>query len=634
MCRIDDEENWNLQLRWCKLSHVCRKWRHLIHQSFSHLNVHVLFTNATPPLDTLAHLPALPLVIDYRSWDATEIDTGVLHAIQKRDLIRHIVLRAPATTLDKLILLMDEPFLRMETLSLSCTTMPEDGTSLVLLRSFLAPNLRRLDLRGVFLSTGLSLLTTAHSLITLKLTGIEGPGYFTPEDLVTQLRHLLQLEELFIEFSAPVPRPKAEGELSLPPIPRAILPNLRRLMFRGVSAYLESLIAQISAPFLDRFDITFFNQLTFTLPHLTQFTGTTERLRRPVANIIFDRGVSFIVNSGGPGEGTFSLHISCKHFDWQIYSATQVCTALVPISSAVEELTLDFEGQSLPPDWQNDVDGVAWHELLGPFNGVKKLCIGYPFASEIASALQSDDPDFTLGLLPELRELEAELEIAQTDEAFTAFIDARQLANRPVRLSVSRMMPALELKPPPTFSLVSLTPPTWHEPSPTESSPKFSPVSFVSPSEKSLIFTPVSLSAPESTEPTPSFSPVSLTPVTESSPSNSPVSLPTPIELCTSLSPTFLRVAPPKDTPTPLSAALLTTPTEPFALFSPVLPTTLTGPFTPFLPASITTLTEPYNIQDEDPQILRPAPEQTNWFRRAVVDPFLKRLRPRFALDS
>jgi hypothetical protein len=79
---------------------------------------------------------------------------------------------------------------------------------------------------------------------------------------------------------------------------------------------------------------------------------------------------------------------------------------------------------------------------------------------------------------------------------------------------------------------------------------------------------------------------------------------------------------------------LLTTPTEPFALFSPVLPTTLTGPFTPFVPASLTTLTEPYNIQDEGPQVLRPAPEQNNWFRRAVVDPFLKRLRPRFAIGS
>ena len=636
ICRLDDEAKWNLQTRWCTLSHVCRKWRHLIHESFFHLNMHVLFTNGTPPLDMLAHLPPLPLVINYRSGDPTETDTGVLQAIQQRDRIRRIVLQASAMTLDKWILLMDAPFLSLETLSLLSTTIPEEGTSPALPRSFLAPNIRRLDLRGVFLSTRLSLLTTTHFLTTLKLTEIQGPGYFTPDDLVTQLQHLLQLEELFIGFSTPMPRPNAEGELSLPPMPLTILPTLRRLGFRGVSAYLESLIARISAPFLERFDITLFNQLTFTLPNLTQFTGTTERLRLPVANIVFDRGaVSVVVSSGEQsGEATLSFQISCKHLDWQIDSATQVCAALVPIISAAEELTLDFEEQSLPSDWQNDVDDMVWHELLGPFNGVKKLCIGYPFASEFSSAMQSDDPQLVLGLLPELQELEAELEVAETDEAFAVFIEARQLASRPVRLSVSRVLPALDSEPSPTFSPVSLTPSTWPEPSPTESSPKFSPVSLVSPSEKSLIFTPVSLTATESIEPTPSFSPVSLTPVSGSSPSNSPMSLSTPIELSTSLSPTLIRVTAPTEPSTPSSTALLTTLTEPFALFSPVSPITLTGPYTPFSPASLTTLTEPSHVQDEGPQVLRPASDQNNWFRRTVVNPFLKRLGPRFATGS
>ena len=596
--------------------------------------MHVLFTNGTPPLDMLAHLPPLPLVIDYRSGDSTETDTGVLRAIHQCDRIRRIVLQAPATTLDKWIPLMDAPFPRLETLSLLSTTMREEDTNPVLPRSFLAPNLRRLDLRGIFLSTGLPLLTTTHSLITIKLTEIQGPGYFIPEDLVTQLQHLLQLEELFIGFSTPMPLPNAEGELSLPPMPLTILPTLKRLGFRGVGAYLESLIAQISAPLLERFDITVFNRLTFTLPNLTQFMGTTERLRCPVANIIFDReAVSVVVSSGEQsGEATFSFHISCKHLDWQIDSATQVCAVLVPILSAAEELTLDFEEHSLSPDWQNDVDDMVWRDLLRPFNGVKKLYIGYPFASQLSSAMQSDGPQLVLELLPELQELEAEVEIAETDEVFAAFIDARQLASRPVRLSVSRVLPALDAEPSPTFSPVSLTSSTWLEPSLTESSPKFSPVSLFFPSEKSLVFTPVSLTAPESIEPTPSFSPVSLTPVTGSSPSNSPVSLSTPIEPSMSLSPTLIQVTAPTESSTLPSTALLTTLTEPFAQFSPVSP--ITGSYTPFSPASLTSLTEPSNGQDEVPPVLRTAPEQNNWFRRTIVNPFLKRLGPRFATGS
>jgi len=53
---------------------------------------------------------------------------------------------------------------------------------------------------------------------------------------------------------------------------------------------------------------------------------------------------------------------------------------------------------------------------------VKKLCIGYPFASGFASAMACDDADLVLGLLPELQELEAEFEVAHTDNAFGAFI--------------------------------------------------------------------------------------------------------------------------------------------------------------------------------------------------------------------
>jgi len=396
----------------------------------------------------LGHLPPLPLVIDYH---AAEVDTGLLHAIQQRDRIQRIVLRAPAAILSRLIVPMDEPFPRLETLSLFSRTEPKEGASLVLSSSFLAPNLRHLELRGVYLPTGLSLLTSTHSLVTLKLVDIQPPGYFTPGNLVTRLGHIPQLEEVYIIFCAPIPRPNTEGGLLLPPIVLTTLPALRRLEFRGVSAYLESLLSRISAPLLERLSITLFNQLTFTLPHLSHFTGTTEGLRHPMANIIFNRGtVSFVVGSDEHfSEAVFSLHISCMHFDWQIDSATQVCAALEPILSAAEELTIDFKEQSSPLDLQEEVDGIAWHDLLGSFGSVKKLCIGYPFASGFASAMASDDADLVLGLLPELQELKAELRITQVHTAFAGLVNARQLAGRPVRLSAIRV------------SLQTVLCPTW-----------------------------------------------------------------------------------------------------------------------------------------------------------------------------
>jgi hypothetical protein len=452
LCRLDDEENWNLQLRWCTLSHVCRTWRHLIHQSSFYLNMQIYFTNGALPLDMLAHLPPLPLVIDYWSGEAAEVDTGLLHAIQQRDRIRRIVLRAPAATLSALIVPMDEPFTRLETLSLFSRTESEEGASLVLPRSFLAPNLRHLELRGIYLPTGLSLLTSTHSLVTLKLTDIQAPGYFTPDNLVAQLQYVLQLEEVYIGFSAPIPRPSAEAELLLPPIVLTTLPALRQLEFRGVSAYLESLLSRISTPLLERLNITLFNQLTFTLPHLSHFTGATEGLRHPMAEIIFNRqAVSFVVGSDEHfSEAVFSLHISCMHFDWQIDSATQVCAALVPILSAAEELTIDFKEQSSPLDLQEEVDGIAWHDLLGSLDCVKKLCIGHPFASGFASMMASDDAD-VLGLLPELQELKAEFKITHAPHiAFAGFLNARQLAGRPVRLFIQVLPISLQMELSPT----------------------------------------------------------------------------------------------------------------------------------------------------------------------------------------
>ena len=193
--------------------------------------------------------------------------------------------------------------------------------------TFLAPNLRRLISRRASLPQGLPLIASSVLLVSLKLTDIQTSGYFTPECLVARLQHTPQLEELSIGFSIPMPRPSGEGELLRPPIPHTTHPSLKRLVFRGVGAHLESLLAQISTPLLEPFDVTSFNQLTFSLQHLT---GTTEAPRDPVANVIFNReGVSIVVGPRAQfGDGTFSLQVRCNQFDRRVIAAPQICAAL------------------------------------------------------------------------------------------------------------------------------------------------------------------------------------------------------------------------------------------------------------------------------------------------------------------
>jgi hypothetical protein len=440
-CRLDNEINWNRRLGWCHLTHVCQRWRRLVFGSAFHLGMHILCTNGTPLVGTLVHLPPLPLVVEYRYATATmgALDKlGILLALQLRDRLRRVVLRIPPSVLDQLLVVMDRPFPVLEHLSLSSSIV--ERTILLLPKTFVTPNLRHLTLLGIGLPKKLLLLSSTVSLVTLTLTNIREFGYFLPQHLVARIRALTQLEELSIGFAIPLPRPSNERELLEEMEAFSTLPLLKRLTFRGVSAYLESFVAQIRAPLLERLNITLFNQVHFALPHLSHFTSTTAGLMFPFARIIFMHGaVSMIMDHprqrlGGPSN--FVLCVTCKQFDWQVDSAAQICTALRNTLSGVEQLTLDFEGQRVPAAWEdNAVDGATWRELLRPFTGVKKLRICQTLAWELSCALQSGfDPE----LLPSLDELAPELEEEHVrDNAFVSFIDARQAVGRTVLLLAS-----------------------------------------------------------------------------------------------------------------------------------------------------------------------------------------------------
>jgi hypothetical protein len=171
--RLEEKDAWNVRLGWCKLSHVCQRWRHLIHTSAFHLGMHILCTNDTPVVHTLDHLPPLPLFIKYQCTNATmkgQDELGISHALLLRDRVRRIDLVLPPSILHKFLLLMDVPFPILEHISLS---FPDDKTTtLTLPKSFRAPNLRHLALLGIRLPNRLRHLTSTVSVVTLVLTNI------------------------------------------------------------------------------------------------------------------------------------------------------------------------------------------------------------------------------------------------------------------------------------------------------------------------------------------------------------------------------------------------------------------------------------------------------------------------------
>jgi hypothetical protein len=212
----------------------------------------------------LAHSPLLPLTIFYDLETTEEDEEDLLLALRRIDRVHYISLDLPSPKLRKIMTTMDEPFLILERLYIWSRT--EDDRGLVLPITFQAPHLRHLHLFLAALPIGSPLLTTTVGLVTLTLYDIPPFTYFPPSYLLTRLSLMPQLETLFIQFQSPLPNRDVKTQLLDTPITMHItLPNLRRFLFKGVSAYLEGLLARISTPVLSTLGIWFFNHLTFTV---------------------------------------------------------------------------------------------------------------------------------------------------------------------------------------------------------------------------------------------------------------------------------------------------------------------------------------------------------------------------------
>ena len=88
------------------------------------------------------------------------------------------------------------------------------------------------------------------SLVKLVLGNIQTASYFRPRLLVVHLASLPPFEELFIDFSMPIP--ELLREQGTPVTSRASPTDLQ---FEGVGTYLETLVAQIMAPRLEQLGV-------------------------------------------------------------------------------------------------------------------------------------------------------------------------------------------------------------------------------------------------------------------------------------------------------------------------------------------------------------------------------------------
>jgi F-box-like len=427
-----EAEKW-----WRTLVHVCRKWRNVVFGSSHRLDLRLICENWRPVREMLDVWPPLPIVIHHFPGPNSAGD-NIIAALERNDRVYRIILG----NLDQKVLdAMQEPFPALTRLELSSYI----AIAPIVPDSFMggyAPRLQDLKSDLVPIPGLPKLLLSATDLVRLDLRRVPHSGYISPEAIVTCLSTLPRLEVLSLGFESPLSRPNSERRRPPPPT-RSVLPALIKLNFKGVSEYLEDLVARIDSPLLDRLEISLFHQLIFDTPQLIQFIGRTPTLEvQDQACLYFSRSHVSVEFPKTPYFLDFSnyhlsLKILCRQPDWQVSSMAQICTSFFPRSfiHMVERLVIGG-GHHSRLDWEDGIDDGQWLELLHPFTAVKNLYLSKEFAPRIAPYLQELVGRRTTEVFPTLQDIILdELHPPKpVEEAFEKFIAARQLSNHPVTI--------------------------------------------------------------------------------------------------------------------------------------------------------------------------------------------------------
>ena len=424
---------------WQSLVHVCRRWRGIVFESPRQLDLQLICTGETPVRDKLDVWPALPLFILVDIGDSIRSADNIVAALERTDRVCQInFVNVQSSDMEIFLAAMQQPFSELTNLRLWLAD--EVNETVVVSDSFLGGSTSHLGLLSLshIPFPGLpKLLLTATHLRSLLLQSIPHSGYFSPDAIATVLSTLTSLRYLDLKFQSPRSCPDRASRRP-PPSTRSVLPVLTTFDFKGVSEYLEDLVAFIDAPKLGRLTITFFNDIVFDAPQLIRFISCAPKLKAlEKANIyIYRHAASVKFSSQTYRNRVLKVEIFCKGLDWQLSSLEQVCTSCLPPLSMSENLYF-YEAPDSQLDGQDSIDNDLWLELLRPFSAVKSLYLSEKVAPRIAPALQELSGGRTTEALPTLQNIFLEkLESSgPVKEGIGRFVAARQVVAQPIAVS-------------------------------------------------------------------------------------------------------------------------------------------------------------------------------------------------------
>jgi len=334
------------------------------------------------------------------------------------------------STLERFVTAMQEPLVALTNLRLESdysdlvqrggTILPEGFFSVS------TPNLRSFSSRAISFPSLPNFIISARDLVDLHLESIPPPGYIASEVIAASLTALPNLKRLSIGFGYLQHCPILGNP---PPSPRAVFPALTFFSFKGISRYLEDLVARIDTPLLNELRLTFGDPILHT-QQLHQFFARTESVKLfNQAQVVFD-GSNFKIILGGPN---FDLEVNIYSFDLPSSMVARVRDTFSSLVAGVERL--DVQSRSTHTGY------LVLAQLLGlfrQFSAVQRMYVSADIKPLVLVALKGsiDDGAEEVMVLPALRELFLEkLEqsgLGWQRECIQSFVAARQLSDRPI----------------------------------------------------------------------------------------------------------------------------------------------------------------------------------------------------------
>ena len=453
--------------QWCRLAHVCQRWRRIVFASPRYLGLvivtgdrHESYSGSWSVRRALACWPAaLPIAIRRGICEAFPMldddEDDILAGLKHPDRIYEINFSFSWGMLGK-----------SESASLAWS-FPElerlefrgaHGFDIDAPRGFLGGStptshkLRHIKLLKITFPSLPQLLLSNHNLVYLSL----GRGLFigeryehiSPDTLAFCLSAATQLKILHVEIRSNLLNPKQRSTHSESLSPNlTLLPSLVEFDFKGPNGYLEDLVSSIRSPLLRRIgvSITLMGVRPLDLSNLCQLLSQSKYLQSlPFQTSIEIEEDGFeIVHDFEPPPPRESISLNVDfggHEAWDVSRVVHFSGKLSPPSPGVERLIIS--ALCVPPSLRDEPDTVRWLQLLMPFNGAQEvhLCDTDHSYDGIVNALHES---IKMGqeVFPALRILRLCGYGTKTPQGIKSFVDERQRTGKTVNVVHRREWP-------------------------------------------------------------------------------------------------------------------------------------------------------------------------------------------------